>query len=129
MTIGINGITLCSQITVLWYQLSLEPWLCDFSQKVLDRILSQCNFSAMQTINYTDARNQLASLLETASRDRVPITITRNGTGKAVLLAVEEYESMEATLHLFSTRANANQIQESLTDYEAGKIEEGGLCD
>lgn len=83
----------------------------------------------MQTINYTDARNQLASLMETASRDREPITITRNGTGKAVLLAVEEYESMEATLHLFSTRANANQIQESLRDYESGKFQEGELCD
>lgn len=83
----------------------------------------------MQTINYTDARNQLAGLMETASRDRVPITITRNGEGKVVLLAIEEYQAMEATLHLFSTRANANQIQQSLADYAAGKIEPGELCD
>ena len=83
----------------------------------------------MQTINYTEARNQLAGLMEAASRDREPITITRNGAGKVVLLAVEEYESMEATLHLFSTRANANQIQQSLADYEAGRIQTSELCD
>jgi antitoxin YefM len=70
-----------------------------------------------------------ASLMETASRDREPITITRNGAGKVVLLAIEEYEAMEATLHLFSARANADQIQQSLADYDAGKIQEGSLCD
>jgi antitoxin YefM len=83
----------------------------------------------MQTINYTDARNQLAGLMETASRDREPITITRNGAGKVVLLAIEEYEAMETTLHLFSTRANASQIQQSLVDYSEGKVQSGELCD
>lgn len=83
----------------------------------------------MQTINYTDARNQLAGLMEAASRDREPIIITRNGTGKVVLLAIEEYEAMEATLHLFSTKANASQIEQSLADYSEGKIQSGELCD
>lgn len=83
----------------------------------------------MLTINYTGARNQLAGLLETASRDREPITITRNGAGKVVLLAIEECEAMETTLHLHSTRANAAQIQQSLAEYAAGRIQEGGLCD
>ena len=85
--------------------------------------------SLMQTISYTDARNQLAGLMETASRDREPITITRNGAGKVVLLAIEEYEAMETTLHLFSTRANASQLQQSLADYSAGEIQSGALCD
>jgi antitoxin YefM len=83
----------------------------------------------MQTINYSDARNQLAGLMEAASRDREPITITRNGTGKVVMLAIEEYEAMETSLHLLSTRANANQIQQSLSDYSEGKIQSGALCD
>lgn len=83
----------------------------------------------MITINYTEARNHLAGLMDTASRDRLPITITRNGAGKVVLLAIEEYEAMEATLHLFSTRANANQIQQSLEDYAKGNQQAGELCD
>lgn len=83
----------------------------------------------MQTISYTEARNQLAGLMEAASRDREPITITRNGAGRVVMLAIEEFESMETTLHLFSTPANTAQIQESLADYAAGKILSGDLCD
>ena len=68
-------------------------------------------------------------MIETASRDREPIIITRNGAGKVVLLAIEEYEAMETTLHLHSTRANASQILQSLTDYAEGKIQTGDLCD
>lgn len=83
----------------------------------------------MQTINYTDARNQFAGLLESAARDREPILITRNGVGQVVVLAREEYEAMEATLHLLSSRANARQIETSLADYAAGRIEEHALCD
>ncbi|MDB6072345.1 MAG: prevent-host-death protein [Verrucomicrobiales bacterium] len=83
----------------------------------------------MQVINYTDARNQLAGLMDSATRDREPILITRNGSGKVVLLAMEEYEAMETTLHLQSTRANALQLQQSLADYKAGKIQAGELCD
>ncbi len=83
----------------------------------------------MQTVNYTEARNQLSALMEAASRDREPITITRNGQGKVVLLAVEEYEAIETTLHLFSTRANAARIQKGLAEYEAGTFETHELCD
>ena len=83
----------------------------------------------MQTISYTDARNRLASLLERASRDREPITITRNGAGTVVLLAAEEYAAMEETLHLLSTPANAERIREGLADYAAGNLKEGELCD
>lgn len=82
----------------------------------------------MKTITYDEARNQLAELMEAASRDREPITITRHEAGKVVLLAIEEYEAMETTLHLHSTRANAKQILQSLADYEAGEIQPGYTC-
>lgn len=83
----------------------------------------------MQTISLTQASKKLEALMETASRDRQPILITRNGAGKTVLLAVEEYEAMEATLHLFCTSANARQIEQSLADYAGGKMQSSKLCD
>jgi antitoxin YefM len=95
----------------------------------IDRILFRRDQFGMQTVSYTEARNQLAGLMDAASRDREPITITRNGAGKVVLLAIEEYEAMETTLHLFSSRANAAQIQQSLAHYEAGRTQSGELCD
>ena len=83
----------------------------------------------MKTVSYTDARNRLSTLMESAVRDREPITITRNGAGTVVMLAEEEYSAMAATLHLLSTPANAERIRQGLADYEAGKIRSGELCD
>ena len=82
----------------------------------------------MKTISYTEARNSLASLMDAATRDRDPITITRNGEGTVVLLAAEEYAAMEETLHLLSTPANAERIRQGLADFQAGKLKSGKLC-
>jgi antitoxin YefM len=95
----------------------------------IDRILSVSFGSSMQTISYTDARNRLAGLMEAATRDREPITITRNGAGTVVLLAAEEFAAMEETLHLLSTPANANRIRQGLEDFKSGKLRAGALCD
>jgi len=84
---------------------------------------------AMQTVSYTEARNRLAGLMDTAVRDREPITITRNGEGTVVLLSADEYAAMEESLHLFSTPANAERIRQGLADYEAGRLQSGALCD
>lgn len=83
----------------------------------------------MKTVTYTEARNQLAGLMESATRDREPITITRNGAGTVVILASEEFSAMEETLHLLSTPANADRIRQGQDDYAAGKLLPGELCD
>ena len=44
----------------------------------------------MKTVSYTEARNQLASLIESANADRDPVTITRNGAAVVVLVDASE---------------------------------------
>lgn len=83
----------------------------------------------MKTLNYTEARNGLASLMKQAEEDRDVIAITRNGHSSVVMLLQEEYDSLMDTLHLLSTPANAKRIQLGLAEYEAGKITEHELCD
>lgn len=95
----------------------------------IDRIMYMPHIQIMQTVSYTEARNQLAGLMATATRDREPIMITRNGEGTVVLLSSEEYSAMQETLHLLSTPANAEAIRQGLADYEAGKLQPGELCD
>lgn len=94
-----------------------------------DRILYRMHLGFAKTISYTEARNQLAGLMETATRDRVPITITRNGEGMVVLLAAGEYAAMEETLHLLSTPGNARRMRQGLADFAAGNLQSGELCD
>lgn len=62
------------------------------------------------------------------NRDRSPVSITRKGVSSVVLIAAEEYEAMEETLHLLSTPANAERIRQGLADFEAGKMVERELC-
>lgn len=83
----------------------------------------------MKTVNYTEARNGLASLMRKAEEDREAIAITRNGHSSVVLMLQEDYDSLMETLHLLSTPANAQRIQQGLADFEAGKFSEHDLCD
>jgi antitoxin YefM len=77
----------------------------------------------MQTIPDDKAREKFTSLLDEVARDREPIAITRDGKSTAVLLAADEFTSMEETLHLLSTAANAEEIRKSLADFAAGKLQ------
>ena len=83
----------------------------------------------MKLLNYTEARNGLAEAMKHTVDNRDPITITRNGLGAVVMIAEEEYRSMQETLHLLSTPANAERIRRGLAEYEAGKFQERELCD
>ena len=60
----------------------------------------------MTTYPYTHTRNNFPSVMKEADDNREPIVITRSGKPPVVLLSMDEYESMEETLHLLSTPAN-----------------------
>ncbi len=76
----------------------------------------------MTSISYTNARNNLAKIMQLANDNREPVSITRNGHDSVVILSMEEYESIEATLHLLSSPGNHKRIQEGLKNYEDGKF-------
>ena len=66
----------------------------------------------MTTHSYTHTRNNLASIMKEADDNREPIVITRSGKPPVVLLSMDEYESMEETLHLLSSPANQARINQ-----------------
>lgn len=76
----------------------------------------------MTTLSYTHARNNLAALMKKATDNCEPVTITRNGHESVVVLSMNEYESMEETLHLLSSPANAERLRQGLRDFEAGNF-------
>jgi antitoxin YefM len=71
--------------------------------------------------SYTEARANLAELMDKAEEDREPIVITRHGKPSAVLISVEEWESMEATLHLLRSPRNAARLFEAIAQIERGE--------
>ena len=89
---------------------------------LLDRILYRRHNDSMKTVSYTDARNQLASLMEAANADREPVAITRNGAASVVLVDAAEYAAMAETFHLLSSPRNADRLRKGLAEFKAGKF-------
>lgn len=75
----------------------------------------------MRTVMFSQARQELASLLDEVSNDRAPIEIMRRDKPSAILIDKDEYEGMLETLHLMSTPANATRLMEAFADAKAGK--------
>lgn len=75
----------------------------------------------MQSINFSRAREELASLLDTVTRDRVPVEITRRDKSSVIMVDKDEYEGMMETLHLLSSPANARHLLDAVADIDANR--------
>ena len=64
---------------------------------------------AKQT-NYTNLRQNLASILDEAIADRSVIVVTRQGKEDVAILAADELSNILETLHLFRSPANAKKL-------------------
>ena len=66
----------------------------------------------MNTINITNARNNLYKLVSDVNVGYNPITIVNKKGKNAVLISEEEYKSMEETLYLSSITNYVNNIND-----------------
>ncbi|BDY12739.1 type II toxin-antitoxin system Phd/YefM family antitoxin [Hydrogenimonas cancrithermarum] len=83
----------------------------------------------MQAVNYSHARNNLKSLIEDVDRNFEEYLITTKNDAKAILISVDEYNSMKETLYLLSTPANRERLLESIRQIEAGRFQERELVE
>ena len=74
----------------------------------------------MQTVSYTEARDNLKKVMDKAASDRAPILITRQRGENVVMISADEWAGMEETLHLMASPANAKRLMESIAELEAG---------
>jgi antitoxin YefM len=70
---------------------------------------------------YSDARANLAKVLDRVVKDNEPVIVARKKRGSVVLVSLKEWNSIQETLHLFSTRANARALIDAMDDLDAGK--------
>ena len=75
----------------------------------------------MIVANYTEFRNELKNYLDNVEFNNETLIIKR-GTGKgAVLISLDEYNSIMETLHLLSSKKNARRLFESIEQMKTGK--------
>jgi antitoxin YefM len=83
----------------------------------------------MQAISYSEARENLKSVIDKVIADSAPIAITRQRGEGAVLISESDWASIEETLYLLRSPANARDLLASIADLDAGKGVERELID
>jgi antitoxin YefM len=76
----------------------------------------------MRTIHFTDARNNLKSVIDQVVEDADVTLITRRDAPNAVVMSQEYYDSLMETVHLLRSPANAAHLQRSIAQLRKGKL-------
>ena len=76
----------------------------------------------MQTLPISKVKDKLNELVDAASSTREQITITKNGSPAAVLIGVDEWESIQESLFWLSQPGIRDSIAEAEADVEEGRI-------
>ncbi|MBK6707019.1 MAG: type II toxin-antitoxin system prevent-host-death family antitoxin [Sphingomonadales bacterium] len=75
----------------------------------------------MQAVSYSEARENLKAMIDKVIADRAPLAITRQRGEGAVLISESEWASIEETLYLLSSPANARELLASIAELDAGR--------
>lgn len=80
-----------------------------------------CNVPHMEIVTYSDARANLKTLMDRVVADRVPYAVTRQRGKAVVMIALDDWNSMQETIHLRASAANAARLDAAMADADAGK--------
>ncbi|MDJ0692560.1 MAG: type II toxin-antitoxin system prevent-host-death family antitoxin [Xenococcaceae cyanobacterium MO_188.B32] len=83
----------------------------------------------MEIINFSEARNNFKTVLDRVANDKDCTIIVRRDAEDAVLMSKSHYDSLMETFYLLKSPANAKHLEEAITEYREGKIEEHDLID
>jgi len=72
----------------------------------------------LETINYSQTRENFAKILDEVATEGKVYAISRRGEQQAVLMSVHDYSSLMTTLHLLRSRHNAVRLFEALEQSE-----------
>jgi len=84
---------------------------------------------AMKVVSFTEARNNLNTVLDAVVNDADTTIITRRNAEDAVIMSLESYNSLMETLHLLRSPANAAHLNKSIAQYRAGQAMQHELID
>jgi antitoxin YefM len=75
----------------------------------------------MLAANYSEFRTGLKSYLDSVEDNNETLIIKRKSGKGAVMLSLEEYNAIMETLHLLSSKKNADWLYQSLEQLKDGK--------
>jgi antitoxin YefM len=75
----------------------------------------------MRTMSYTESRARYAEGRDAVVNDREEVVITRAGHEPAVIVSLDDYESLKETAYLLRSPANARRLLASIDELESGE--------
>lgn len=75
----------------------------------------------MNVLTFSEARASFKTVMDNVCRDHNPTIVTRVGGEHVVMLSLADFNSMQETLYLLGSEANANRLMESIAQLRAGK--------
>jgi len=76
----------------------------------------------MEAILYSEARNNLRKIINDVCDNFEEYVITTKDKKKAVLISLEEYNSLKETLYLLSSKKNRDRLLEAIDEVEKDKF-------
>lgn len=79
--------------------------------------------SAAEHLPLADVKNRLSEVIERLEREHGRVVVTKHGRPAAVMLSVEDLESLEETLEILSNPELLKDIRSGDRDAKAGRTE------
>ena len=83
----------------------------------------------MKTMSYSESRARYAEVLPSVVDDREEVVITRNGHESAVIVSLDDYNSLRETAYLLRSPRNAQRLLDSIESLNTGKATEHELIE
>lgn len=81
----------------------------------------------MKVISFSEARNNLKTVLDRVAEDADYTIITRRDADDAVVMSLEFFNSLMETVHLLKSPTNAAHLERSIAQFKQGKVVERDL--
>jgi len=75
----------------------------------------------MKAANFTEFRTNLKHDLDDVEKNHETLIIKRGSGNGTVLISLDEFNSIMETVHLLSSKANADRLYESISQMKSGK--------
>lgn len=83
----------------------------------------------MRVVNFSEARNNLKSVIDQVVDDADVTVIARRDAPDAVLMSLDAYNSLMETVHLLKSPANAARLARSIEQHREGQLLKQALVD
>jgi antitoxin YefM len=79
--------------------------------------------SSADQMPLADVKNRLSEVVERLEREHGRVVITKHGRPAAVVVSVEDLESLEETLEVLGDHALVTKIEKAMREIAAGKTQ------